>query len=137
MPKSAAKPTPLRAVETRRDLAWIDDVPQASRTEVRELAAHLLEAGGTLTPADALQLTEYGRVAAEMRDAEELRRAALAEGDTKSWLALGRKLDACRTTQRGLLRDLRLTRNTAVSQDTKAAARKLAQRSGAGWEGVI
>jgi len=137
MPKSAAKPTPLRAVETRSDLAWLDAVPASSRTEVRELAAHILESGGTLSPADALQLSEYGRVSAEMRDAEELRQAALAAGDTKEWLAISRKLDACRTTQRGLLRDLRLTRNTAVAQDTKAAARKLAERSGADWQGIL
>jgi hypothetical protein len=137
MPKSAAKPTPLRAVETCRDLAWIDDVPPASRTEVRELALHILESGGTLTPADALQLTEYGRLSQEMRDAEALCRASLEEGDTKTWLALKRKVDSARALQRGLLRDLRMTRNTAVSTDTKAAAKKLAERSGASWEGVL
>jgi hypothetical protein len=127
----------LKAVSTSHDLAWIDAVPAASRAEVRELAGHILESGGTLTPADALQLTEYGRLAQEMRDAEELRRVALEEGDVKAWLALGRKMDASRAIQRGLLRDLRLTRNTAVSQDTKAAAKKLAERSGASWEGVL
>ena len=137
MPKSAPKSSHLRPVETSNDLAWIDAVPAPARDEVRALAGHILESGGVLSPADALQLTEYGRIAAELRDADELRRAALREGDTKAWLALGRKMDASRSAARALLRDLRLTRNTAVSQDTKAAAKKLAERSGAGWTGLI
>ena len=137
MPKSAPKSSHLRAVETTRDLAWIENVPSSSRDEVRALADHILESGGVLSPADALQLTEHGRIAAEILDADELRRAALREGDTKAWLALGRKMDASRSAARGLLRDLRLTRNTAVSQDTKAAAKKLAERSGANWTGII
>ena len=136
MAKPAQK-TRLQAVPTSRDLAWIDDVPSASRGEVRELATHILESGGTLTPADALQLTEYGRISAELQDAETLRRAALEDGDVKGWLAISRKMDTSRVAQRGLLRDLRLTRNTAVSTDTKAAARKLAERSGASWEGIL
>ena len=137
MPKTAPKSSHLRPVETSTDLDWLGTVPAPTRDEVRALAGHILESGGVLSPADAMQLTEYGRIAAELRDADELRRAALREGDTKSWLALGRKMDASRSAARALLRDLRLTRNTAVSQDTKAAAKKLAERSGAGWTGLL
>jgi hypothetical protein len=141
MPKPASKPPRLKAVQsgpsTARDLAWIGDVPASTRDEVRSLAEHVLEAGGVLSPADALQLTEYGRVAAELRDAEELREVALAAGDVKAWLALGRKMDTSRAALRGLLRDLRLTRNAAASSDTKAAARKLAERGGTDWSGIL
>jgi phage protein D len=138
MPKRAA--AELHAIDpaaTGLDLAWIGDLPATSRSQVEALARHLHETAGNLTPADVAALSEFGRVAEVVRVADNLAAEAAKAGDTKAWASLSRRADQSRTLLRGLLKDLRLSRNAGGTSQGTAGDRKIKERSGSGWQGLL
>lgn len=125
------KPTQLRAI--------LDGLPESDtiRREIETLANQLLNEGRAITAADARQLRDIAEIELRALETRHMANAFRADGDPKGWASSLKALDGYTALKRGLLRDLKLTRMTAVSVQTPASARKQDAKSAEGWKGVL
>jgi len=137
MAKRASNVRPIKRPETGPDLAWIADLPERSRPRVEALARHLHETAGHLTPPDVELLIEVGRTIEDIRVGDLFRQQAADADDADAWSTLSRKADQSRAALRSLLKDLRLSRAAATNNQGTAGARKIQERSGSSWQGLI
>ncbi|PWK32569.1 hypothetical protein [Pseudomonas sp. OV226] len=129
--KPRVKPTELRAI-----LDGLPDKPEIKR-QIERLANQLLVAGREITATDARQLRDIAELELRALETRQIADALKAEGDLKGWASALKALDGYTALKRGLLRDLKLTRITAVVTTAPASERKQDSKSARGWEGVL
>ena len=86
---------------------------------------------------DAVLLREVGDLLARAEELEAMMAAAKANGEVKPWITLSRLRDAQVATFRALCRDLGVTRVSLAPPAALATDKKAAQKSGAGWDGLL
>ena len=133
----APKLTTIHPPQATLNLSWLKDLPEQVRGSVESLAVHLHETAGSVNAADIALLTQYGIVADEVRIADTLARQAAEAGEAEVWAKLSRRADQSRALLRGFLKDLRLNRASATGKQGTASTRKIAERSGSTWQGLI
>lgn len=107
------------------------------QAEIKRIVGYLHSTAGEVTATDIAQLRELAAITNRQRDAEKMAEEAKVSGDVDAWLKLCRVLDGLTSQRRGLLRDLKLTRNMQAESAETANQRKAQQRSGDKWEGIL
>lgn len=129
--KKRAKPTEIRAI-----LDGLPDSPEVRR-QIERLANQLVADGREITATDARQLRDIAELELRAIETRQIADAFKAGSDLNGWAKALKALDGYTALKRGLLRDLKLTRMTAITTTTPASERKHDSKSAKGWEGVL
>jgi hypothetical protein len=145
-----AKPTPPKRPRKPATVAQLEEatptldnllnglrLSPAVSAEVLRVATYLHRTAGSISPADASQLRELAAITQRQEDASTMADNARSQGDADAWGKLCRLLDGLTSQRRGLLRDLKLTRNMQVESPDTVVQRKAKQRSGGKWSGIL
>lgn len=88
-----------------------------------------------LTPADVRQCRELVELETRTNETKLMAAMARESGDLSSWAKALKMLDGFSQLRRGLMRDMKLTRQTALA--TPASDRKQDQKAASDWEGIL
>lgn len=89
-----------------------------------------------LSPTDKCLITELAITSQRGKDLTHLAAEAKEDGDVDLYMKLSKGVETCTTAKRGLLRDLRGTRNSATSDAHGKVTAKAKSKSGADWTGI-
>jgi hypothetical protein len=128
-----ARKKPIKSIALNDVFAGLELTPEI-RQQMTAVVGQLAKVK-ELTPADVRQCREL--VELETRTNETKLMAAMARegGDLSSWAKALKMLDGFAMLRRGLMRDMKLTRQTALA--TPASDRKQDQKAASDWEGIL